>query len=307
MDIFLDAGIDALIDSAKMLPLLFVIYFVIEIFEVKFGNRMGQAMARAGKAGPAIGAVAGIIPQCGVSVIGTALYTQRLVTIGTLFAIYLATSDEAIPVILSQPDQIAALIPLLVTKLIVALVVGYAIDLAFRRRNKAVFTHLEHYAHGDDEVDHHHEEAFEAKACCGHTPTAEGKNFSAHTLFVHPLVHTLKIFVFIFVVSLILNLLFSFVGEDALAQALAGQTLLQPIIAALIGLIPNCAASVAITEFYLSGVITFGAAIAGLCASGGLGILVLLKEDARADALKIIGGLFVISVVVGLIVQALGL
>ncbi len=307
MDMFLDACIDALIDSAKMLPLLFIIYVAIELFELKFGNRMGQAMARAGKAGPAIGAIAGIIPQCGVSVIGTALYTQRLVTIGTLFAIYLATSDEAIPVILSQPDQISTLVPLLLIKLVVALFVGYAIDLAFRRRNKEVFEHLKHYKGGNDDAEHHHEQAFEEKGCCGHVPTAEDKKFSVRTLFYHPLIHTLKIFVFILIVSLVLNLLFAFVGEDVLADALAGQTFLQPVIAALIGLIPNCAASVAITEFYLSGVITFGAAVAGLCASGGLGILVLLKEDARIDAVKIIGGLFAISVVVGLIVQAWGI
>jgi hypothetical protein len=306
MEILFDALTDAFIDSVKMIPLLLVIYVLIEFFEVKFGNRMGRAVARAGKAGPAIGTVAGVIPQCGVSVIGTALYTQRLVTIGTLFAIYLATSDEAIPVILSQPDRIGVLLPLIAVKIVVALFVGYAMDFAFRKRNAQIFTHVDQYLQGEDEAEHHHEKAFEEQACCGHAPSAPDQQVSFRTLLVHPLIHTLKVFVFIFAVSFALSLVFALVGQDAIADALAGQTILQPFAAALIGLIPNCAASVAITEFYLSGVITFGATVAGLCASGGLGILVLLKEDARADALKIIGGLFLISVAVGLLIELVG-
>lgn len=297
----------ALVDSVKMVPLLFVIYVAIEALEIKFGNRMGTAMAKAGKAGPVIGAVAGIIPQCGVSVVGTALYTQRLVTIGTLFAVYLATSDEAIPVILSQPDAAGLLVPLIATKLVIAIVVGYALDIAFRKRNRRVLEHGHDYAHGSDSPEHHHETAFEEKGCCGHEPAGEHQSFTARGLLLHPLVHTLKVWVFIFLTSFVLALAFELVGQDTIAAALEGQTLLQPILAALVGLIPNCAASVAVTEFYLQGVITFGAAIAGLCASGGLGVLVLLKEDDRREALAIIGGLFAVSVAAGLAVQALSI
>lgn len=297
----------ALVDSVKMVPLLFVIYVAIEALEIKFGNRMGAAMAKAGKAGPVIGAVAGIIPQCGVSVVGTALYTQRLVTIGTLFAVYLATSDEAIPVILSQPDAAGLLVPLIATKLVIAIVVGYALDIAFHKRNRRVLEHGHDYAHGSDSPEHHHETAFEEKGCCGHEPAGEHQGFTARGLLLHPLVHTLKVWVFIFLTSFVLALAFELVGQDTIAAALEGQTLLQPILAALVGLIPNCAASVAVTEFYLQGVITFGAAIAGLCASGGLGVLVLLKEDDRREALAIIGGLFAVSVTAGLAVQALGI
>lgn len=297
----------ALVDSVKMVPLLFVIYVAIEALEIKFGNRMGTAMAKAGKAGPVIGAVAGIIPQCGVSVVGTALYTQRLVTIGTLFAVYLATSDEAIPVILSQPDAAGLLVPLIATKLVIAIVVGYALDIAFHKRNRRVLEHGHDYAHGSDSPEHHHETAFEEKGCCGHESAGEHQGFTARGLLLHPLVHTLKVWVFIFLTSFVLALAFELVGQDTIAAALEGQTLLQPILAALVGLIPNCAASVAVTEFYLQGVITFGAAIAGLCASGGLGVLVLLKEDDRREALAIIGGLFAVSVAAGLAVQALGI
>ena len=137
--------------------------------------------------------------------------------------------------------------------------------------------------------------------------TYAGQKLDVRTVLYHPLVHTGKIFLFIFAVTLALNLLLGFVGEDAIASALGQVVILQPIFAALVGLIPNCAASVAITEFYLSGIITFGATIAGLCASGGLGILVLVKEDNRIDALKIIGGLFAISVLIGLAIELLGI
>lgn len=301
MEIFLSSLIDALVDSAKMIPLLFIIYMLIEVVEFKFGNKMGKYVARAGKAGPLIGALTGLIPQCGVSVMGTALYTQRLVTIGTLFAVYLATSDEAIPIILAQPDAIGVLVPLLIAKFVIAVGVGYALDLIFVRRNRATLAHIDSYEHGTDTVQHHHEVAFEEKACCGHTPTSADKTLSIHELFYHPLVHTLKIFLFIFVVSLAIDLVFGYVGQDTIGAVLASHTMLQPFLAALVGLIPNCAASVAITEFYLSGIITFGAAVAGLCASGGLGILVLFKEGNRREALWIVALLFAISVAAGIV------
>lgn len=307
MELLLDCLLDALVDSAKMAPLLFVIYVAIEALEAKFGNKMGAAMAKAGKAGPVVGAVAGIVPQCGVSVVATALYTQRLVTVGTLLAVYLATSDEAIPIILSQPEAAGLLVPLIATKLVVAVAVGYALDVALRRRNRRVLEHDREFARGADGPSHRHETAFEKKGRCGHESAAGHQGFTARGLLLHPFVHALKIWVFIFLTSFALALLFALVGQDTIASALDGQTLLQPVLAAVVGLIPNCAASVAVTEFYLEGVITFGAAISGLCASGGLGVLVLLKENDRREAVAIIAGLFAVSVVAGLVVQALGI
>ena len=205
---FLDVCLDALVDSAKMLPLLFVIYFLIEWLELKWGNRLGRFMARTGTTGPVLGAAAGIIPQCGISVIASALYTQRLITIGTLFAVFLATSDEAIPVILSQPDHAEVLVPLLLSKFVLAVVLGYLIDLIFRKRNVRVLAHIDNYRVGHDDEGHHHESVFEEKGCCGHTPGAEDHKGESliKRLLVHPLVHTLKIFVFIFVISLVLGL-----------------------------------------------------------------------------------------------------
>lgn len=308
-DTLLDVLLDALVDSAKMVPLLFVIYVVIEIVENRFSGRMDRAVARAGKAGPAIGALAGSIPQCGFSVMGTALYNQRLVTIGTLIAIYVSTSDEAVPILLSDPSAASVVVPLLLVKIVLAIVFGYAVDAVFHRLNRPVLEHVRAYQAGEDDESHEHE--FSETACCGHVLGDDADDrpraLGPRELFVHPLRHTAKIFVFILVVSFLIGLLFELVGEDAIAAALAAHPVLQPVIAALVGLVPNCAASVAITEFYLKGVITFGSAVAGLCASGGLGILVLLKDGRGVrQGLGVIALLFVISVVSGLLVGALG-
>lgn len=298
---FVTALQDAFIDSAKMVPLLFVVYVAIEFIELKFGNKMAKTVSKAGPFGPILGALSATIPQCGISVMGTALFTQRLITIGSLFAVYIATSDEAIPVIMSQPNKLELLVPLILTKLVLAIIVGYALDLVFRKRNKQVFEHIDAYAHDHDEADHHHEAAFEEKACCGHQATAEHSAISARDILYHPLIHTLKIFAFIFLISVGLNLLFASIGQETLGALLAQHKLLQPFLAALIGLIPNCAASVAIAQFYLTGTITFGATIAGLSASGGLGILLLFKEGDKKEGARIVALLFGISVIAGLL------
>lgn len=303
---FLDALADAFIDSAKMIPLLFIVYVIIEFIEIKYGNKMAKAVAKAGPFGPVVGAVSATIPQCGISVMGTALFTQRLITIGSLFAVYIATSDEAIPVIMSQPNKIGVLLPLILTKLLLAIVIGYALDLVFKKRNREIIEHIEAYAHDHDEADHNHEKAFEEKACCGHQATVERNKISARDLLYHPLIHTLRIFIFIFLISIALNLLFAFVGEENLTALFASHKFLQPFIATLVGLIPNCAASVAITQFYLNGTITFGATVAGLAASGGLGILVLFKEGDKKEGARIVALLFGISVVIGLAITLLG-
>lgn len=299
---FVTALKDAFIDSAKMVPLLFVVYVAIEFIELKFGNKMAKTVSKAGPFGPVIGALSATIPQCGISVMGTALFTQRLISIGSLFAVYIATSDEAIPVIMSQPNKAQLLLPLILTKLVLAIIVGYGLDIIFRKRNKHVFEHIDAYAHNHDEAGHHHEAAFEEKACCGHQASTEHRTISIRDVLYHPLVHTLKIFAFIFLISIALNLLFAIVGQETLSALLAQHKILQPFLAALIGLIPNCAASVAIAQFYLTGTITFGATIAGLSASGGLGILLLFKEGDKKEGARIVALLFTISVFAGVLI-----
>lgn len=301
----LEIFFEALLDTVKLVPFLLIIYIGIELVEYKWGSRIREQVQKAGKAGPAIGAVVGSLPQCGFSVVATALYVERLATIGTLLAVYLATSDEAIPIILAQPDKAGLIIPIIFTKIIVALVAGFSVDFLYRRANKKTLSHIEAYSKGQDDAGHRHAEILEREeSCCGHNSCPLPNKFNYKEIFLHPIIHTAKIFLFIFFVSLAINFLIFWVGEQVFADFLSGYVWAQPLLAALVGLIPNCAASVAITELYLSGAITFGAVIAGLCASGGLGLLVLLREESdRKRVYSVIGLLFGISIVAGMLVQ----
>lgn len=296
--------LDALIDSAKMIPLLLVIYIGIELIEYKFGNKLREKVQKAGSAGPAIGALVGTVPQCGFSVIASALYTQRLVTIGTMLAVLLSTSDEAIPIILSQPDKAKILLPLILTKIFIALVAGYFIDFIFRKNNKKTLAHIDAYAHGKDDLNHHHESVINEQACCGHSPSSSAKKFNSKEIFFHPAIHTAKIFLFIFAISFLINFIIFKTGEATIGKIFLDNSFFQPFLAALVGLIPNCSASVALTELYLKGAITYGSVIAGLCASGGLGILVLFREEKiKKEVYKVLGLLFGISVLAGLLIN----
>jgi hypothetical protein len=299
----LEILLDAFWDSAKMIPLLLLIYIGIELVEYKFGEKIRRAVQKSGSVGPFLGALAGSFPQCGFSVMTTALYTQRLVTIGTLMAVYLSTSDEALPIILSQPEKAGIILPLILTKIFIAVVAGYSIDFVFRKKNREVLQHIKAYSKGEDSKEHHHESAANEQGCCGHSASSVAKSFNPKEIFLHPIIHTFKIFVFIFLVSVFINFLVDRIGGESFAIFLSNHKILQPFLAALVGLIPNCAASVAITELYLKGLINYGSVVAGLSASGGLGILVLLKEEKRKNALFIILTLFVISVSAGLIIQ----
>lgn len=299
-----DIFLDALTDSAKMIPLLFIIFVGTELVEYKYANNIREAVQKAGVLGPAIGAVTGSFPQCGISVVASALYTQRLITIGTLLAVFLSTSDEAIPVILSQPENAKVIVPLVMTKIIIALISGYAIDFAFRKSNKETLAHIKAYAEGHDNEYHNHETILEEKACCGHSTSPSSIEFNPKEIIFHPIIHTVKVFIFIFIVSFAISFVIAQMGEEAFKKIFLMHSVFQPFLVALFGLIPNCAASVAITMLYLKGVITYGSVIAGLSASGGIGLLVLFKEEKnKKDVLTILLLLFGISVSAGYIIQ----
>lgn len=298
--------IEALIDSLRTVPLLLILYIGIELLEYKFGNKIREKVQKAGKLGPLIGAIAGAFPQCGFSVIATALFTQRLVTIGTLLAVYLSTSDEAIPIILSQPDKIPLLFPLIGTKILIAIMVGYGVDLIFRKENFDILAHLKAIKEGHDSESHAHETVLEETACCGHSSMSESKKFDIKEIVWHPIIHTSKVFVFIFLVTLGINFVIFLMGESAFNNLLSKNLALQPFLTALVGLIPNCAASVAITELYLKNAIGFGSAVSGLLASGGLGLLVLYREEKnRRLFMKVLLILYGVSVFSGLLIQSL--
>lgn len=295
---------DALADSLRMVPLLLIIYIGTELIEYRFGNKLRETVQKAGKIGPIIGALAGSFPQCGFSVVATALYVQRLVTMGTLLAVYISTSDEAIPIILSQPDKINVIFPLILVKILIALIAGFAIDFIFRKKNENTLSHIKAYSQGRDEKDHDHRSVTDEKACCGHSTSPVSKRFNSKEIFVHPIIHTIKIFFYIFIVSVLINFAVYRIGEEQLTGFLSGHYFLQPFFTALIGLIPNCAASVAITGLYLKGLITYGSVIAGLCSSAGLGILILFREEKdKRNVFTVISLLFGISVLSGLVIQ----
>jgi len=277
---------DALIDSAKMIPFLLVIYFLVEWFERKFGGTIEHRLKKTAKAGPVLGALFGCVPQCGFSVVAASLYSRRIITTGTLLAVILSTSDEAIPVLLSQPDQAGTVLKLLAIKLIIGIAAGVLIDLLLRRRNADA---------PSAEIAPHD------VGCCRHHVSG---TTGPRQMLVHPLVHTAKIFVFIFLVTLGLNGLIAWVGEENLGNVLLRHSPLQPFLAALVGLIPNCAASVAIAGAYLKGGLSFGATVSGLCCSGGLGLLVLARENRDLkDTLRIVALLVLISTAAGLAIQ----
>ena len=287
---------DALIDTLRMIPFLLVIYALVGWIEHRYGESIQLKLRDAAKAGPLVGSLFGCVPQCGFSVLASAMYCRRFLTIGTLLAVYLSTSDEAIPVILSQPNKIGTVVPLVLTKVIIALVGGYGADM-FLRTRVTPHTHV----HNDD---HDCEDLLHQTGCCEHN-IPDGKR--KWQLIVHPLIHTAKVSIFVFAVTFAINYGIWRLGEANLSRLLLQHSPLQPVLTAFVGLIPNCAASVAITQAFLKDQIGFGSAISGLCASGGLGILVLLKENHNLrDTARVLGLLLGISIAAGMIVQYVG-
>ncbi|MBU0681990.1 MAG: arsenic efflux protein [Proteobacteria bacterium] len=285
-----DLLVDALADSAALLPFLLVIYCLVEFFECRFSKLLEEMLAKAPRAGVLVGAIFGCVPQCGFSVVASALYVRGLISTGTLLAVFLATSDEAIPVFLAQSGKGGLVMMLLLSKLVLGISGGYAVDLLFGGRRKPPKAKII-MALG---------EAGEC-GCCKHHLAGETSRWQ---LFSHPLIHTLKVFIFIFAVALGLNYLISLVGEANLGDVLLRHSIFQPVLAALVGLIPNCAASVAIAEAFLKGGLGYGSALAGLSCSAGLGALVLFKENQNPlDTLRVIGLLVAISTVAGMAVQ----
>lgn len=299
-----DVILDALIDTAKLLPLLFIVYYIIELIEYKYALKFQNNKFLKGKASPVIGALLGCVPQCGFSVVTTDLYSRRSVSIGALIAVYIATSDEAIPLMISNPDSILWLLALIGIKIVLAILIGYfamyLYKVIFKRKKEYVSpnNHNEkvveddHSHNENDKEDIHNEQTSgvvlegnvgEINAetqsdvhggCCHHH--VGKKTFD----WLHPLLHCLKISAFI----LVINLLFGFIteiwiGEEALTNFLASSLHWQPVLAIIIGLIPNCVSSVVITELFLMGGLSFGSLVAGLMVNAGIGLIILLKQN----------------------------
>jgi hypothetical protein len=294
----MDLLADALFDTLKLLPLLAAVYFFVSFIEYRFGGRMGDFLARFNKIGPVIGALLGCIPQCGFSVIASALYVKRIISVGTLMAVYLSTSDEALPVLLSMPDKVYMVGWLILIKVVIAIIAGLAIDFILRsgRMRLKQVPAAENIC--ENAIIGH-------SGCCDHE--VDSKHSKIKSLLIHPLWHTLKIFSFLLVLAILLNCILDKIGEDKIGSLLLSGKMLQPVLAAFIGLIPNCFSSVFLAGMFVKGAISFGSMVAGLCSGVGLGMLVLVKENKDIkDTLFIIGLLLGISISAGIIIQAAG-
>ena len=275
---FADWILDAFCDSVHLLPFLFIIFVLIEIVEYYYADKLNELLKKTGRYGVAVGALAAIFPQCGFSVIASSLYSRRIITRGCLIAVYLATSDETIPILLATPEKAHLIIPIVGIKLFIGILTGYFID--FVKPSKfEVNTDIK-------------KEEIAEEGCCKHSL----EHGSRRELFIHPMMHTLNVFVFILIITLVLNYCLTNV---AVTNLISGGKFIQPVIAAFIGLIPNCAISIGLTIMLIKGTITFGALMAGLLSNAGLGLLVLLKNNDFKDTLLVIFILLVVSVVSG--------
>ena len=277
-----DVLVDTLLDALKTLPFLFFAYLVIEFIEHRAAEKFANWLSKFGKAGSFVGALLGVVPQCGFSVMAANLYSNRIITAGTLIAVFISTSDEAIPVLLSDPQSAGKILPLILSKVLIAAVAGTVID----------FSGIFKTSKADSDA------VTEAHSHC-HTEEHGGILKSA-------IRHTFGTFIFLIIVMLVLNTAIYFIGEEAFNEFLMGGSIFQPLFAGLVGLIPNCAASVVIAQLYAQNAISFGSAIAGLSAGSGMGFLLLLKTDVdKKECFKIISLLFAISVLTGIAVQFL--
>ena len=272
-------------DSIRLIPFLLLTYLLMEYIEHKTKEKTKETIKKSGKFGPFFGALLGIVPQCGFSVSATNLYAARVITLGTLIAVYLSTSDEMLPIFLSEGVEIDVIIKILAIKLAIGMIAGFLIDFAIR---------LKHKEKEDKEkiID-----LCEKEHC-----------HCEHGIFQSAVKHTVNIFVFIVIITFIINLAIHFIGEETIAGFMLNRPILGPIISGIIGLIPNCASSVIITQMYLEDIISVGTMIAGLLVSAGVGLAVLFRiNKGIKENIKITVLLYVIGVLSGIILEVIEL
>ena len=273
----IDVIVDTLLDVLKLIPFLFIAFLLIELIEHKFSKKTTNMIKKSGKFGPLVGSTLGLLPQCGFSVLATNLYITRILSLGTLISIYLSTSDEMLPILISERAPFKSIATILIIKFIVGIIIGFLIDLIYHPKK-------EEHIHDLCEHDHCHCEE-------------EG-------ILKSSIIHSLKTVLFIAIITFILNALMHYVGEEYLNSILSKNTFLAPFISSLIGLIPNCGASVVITELYLNNIINLGTTIAGLLTGSGVAILVLFKSNHNLkENLTITATIYGVGVITGLILE----
>ena len=274
--------LDTIIDSLKLIPFLLVAFLIIELLEHKLNNKTKHIITKSKKVGPIIGSLLGVIPQCGFSVMATNLYITRIITLGTLISIYLSTSDEMLIIMISEKVEISLILKILLIKIFFGIIYGLIIDKIINKKKK------------DKETNY---ELCDEEHCdCN------------HSILLSAIKHTLHITLFIFIITLIINTIFTLLGDNYLSKILLNNSILSPFITSLIGLIPNCAASVILTELYLNSTISLGALIGGLLTSSGSSLLVLIKNNKnQKENLSIILLLYALGVLSGIIIELISL
>lgn len=318
--------LDALIDSLKILAVVVIFSYLIALIEPKLSNKIKFK----GKLAPLIGVSISLLPQCGFSVVATDLYHKRHITVGTLVGVYIATSDEALPIFLSNPDKMLHVLPLLALKFALGVILGYTIDFVCTKSRKRVEHHV---AHCDDEYkirlthcesaelvvkeEHKEVEHCDCQDCCDsecpHDVPVEEPQKNEDTkkekikrFVISPLLHSLEIFAYVLVVNIIFGIVVYYIGEDKIIAFLTSNKYLAPLFSVIIGAIPNCVSSVVLSELYLIGGLGFGATLGGLCMNAGIGFVYLFKNTKHTKSnLAIFALMFALSIAIAYVFSAI--
>lgn len=287
----MDIIMDTLIDGIKLIPFLWVAFLLIEFIEHKLSKKNKKAIANAGVYGPVLGGILGAVPQCGFSVMATNLYVTRIITLGTLISVYLSTSDEMIPILLSQNVAITEILKIVLLKVAIGMACGFAVDWVLRRREKQK---------PKSKKKAKEEERYEI---CEHDHCHCESGILASSIK-----HTANTLVFILLTTFLVNIVFTYVGEDALSKIFLRDSVFGSFITSLIGLIPNCGSSIMITELYLNGAISFGSLIGGLLTGSGVGLLVLFRANPdMKENVSILGLVYGLGAFFGFMINLLAI
>ena len=271
--------LDSLIDTLKLLPYLLITFILLEFIEHKLSKKQENILIKNKKYGPLLGGILGGLPQCGFSSMASSLFSSRVITMGTLIAVFLSTSDEMLPIMISEKIDPILIFKIVGFKVLIGIIIGFIIDLIYKKK-------LEEKEKISENCDHEH---------C---------NCTHDGVIISSIKHTLKIGLFILIANLVIGLIIDKVGEDNLSNLLVHKNIFGYFISSLIGLIPNCAGSVVITEVYLADVISVGTMLSGLLTGSGLGILLLFRENNNIkENISILSIIYIIGVVIGIIVD----
>ena len=276
----LDLILDGIIDTLKLMPYLCITFIILEFLEHKMNKKNESILKNSKKVGPIIGGALGGLPQCGFSAMASNLFSSKVITKGTLIAIFLSTSDEMLPIMVSKKVEPSLLLRIIGFKVLIGIIVGLIIDIIFHPKEEKSIKEITHLC--------------EEEHC----------DCNNHGIIYSSIIHTLKISFFILIVNILLNILISKIGEDNLSNILLNKNILTYFLASFIGLIPNCASSVILTELYLQNMITIGTLLAGLLTGSGIGLLVLFKTNKNfQENIKILATIYLVGVILGIIID----